>query len=64
MSGFDDRLKRAEGKIKIIERLTGEVISGEILESPLNEQGALQNARTHKNGDGGIEDISSLHARH
>ena len=64
VSDFDDRLKRAEGKTKIIERLTGEVISGDMSESSLGEQSALQNARTKKKGDGGIEDISSLHARH
>ena len=64
VSDFDDRLKRAEGKMKIIERLTGEVVSGEISETSLSEQSALQNARTSKKGDGGIEDISSLHARH
>ena len=64
VSDFDDRLKRAEGKIKIIERLTGELVSGQMSESSLDEQGALQNVRTNKKGDGGIEDISSLHARH
>ena len=64
VSDFDDRLKRAEGKIKIIERLTGEAVSGEMSDSSLGEEGALQNARTSKKGDGGIEDISSLHVRH
>ena len=65
VSDFDDRLKRAEGKVKIIEKLTGEVISGEISEDFLSgEQAGVQNARTNKKGDGGIEDISSLHARH
>lgn len=65
VSDFDDRLKRAEGKIKIIERSTGEMVPGEIpRESSLGEQGALQNAKTNRKGDGGIEDISSLHARH
>ena len=64
VSDFDDRLKRAEGKIKIIERLTGELVSGQMSGSSLDEQSALQNVRTNKKGDGGIEDISSLHARH
>ena len=64
VSDFDDRLKRAEGKMKIIERLTGEVVYGEMPESSIGEQSALQNARTNKKGDGGIEDISSLHVRH
>ena len=58
VSDFDDRLKRAEGRIKIIEKLTGEMVSGEILGE------SLQRAKTKKKGDGGIEDISSLHARH
>ena len=64
VSDFDDRLKRAEGKMKIMERLTGEVVSGEMPESSIGEQSALQNASTNKKGDGGIEDISSLHVRH
>ena len=42
VSDFDDRLKRAEGKMKIIEKLTGERLSGEDSEEPsLGEQGAL-----------------------
>ena len=65
VSDFDDRLRRAEGKIKIIEKLIGEMVSGDTSEeSSLGEQGTLQNARANKKGDGGIEDISSLHARH
>ena len=65
VSDFDDRLKRAEGKIKIIEKLTGEMVPGGISEeTSLDGHGALQKGRTNKRGDGGIEDISSLHARH
>ena len=65
VSDFDDRLKRAEGKIKIIEKLTGEVVPAEMSEeTSLDGHGALQKGRTNKRGDGGIEDISSLHARH
>ena len=64
VSDFDDRLKRAEGKIKIIEKLTGEVVSREMMEeTSVGEPGALRK-ETNKKGDGGIEDISSLHARH
>lgn len=65
VSDFDDRLRRAEGKIKIIEKLTGEVVPGEMSEdTSLGGHGALDKGRTNKKGDGGIEDISSLHARH
>ena len=62
---FDDRLKRANGKAKIIEKLIGESA----------EMGSLNASVTRKNhtelqapagapGDSGIEDISILHARH
>ena len=65
VSDFDDRLKRAEGKIKIIEKLTGEVVPSEMSEeTSLGGHSVLQKGRTNKKGDGGIEDISSLHARH
>ena len=64
VSDFDDRLKRAQGKMKILEKLTGEVISGEISEeSSVGELVALQKGN-NKKGDGGIEDVSSLHVRH
>ena len=65
VSDFDGRLKRAEGKIKIIEKLTGEVVPAEMSEeTSLGGHGTSQNARANRKGDGGIEDISSLHARH
>ena len=62
---FDDRLKRANGKAKIIEKLVGES----------SEMGSLNASATGKNfakirapsggaADSGIEDISILHARH
>lgn len=65
VADFDDRLKRAEGKYKVVENITGE-----------NDHGnASRGAKSRKNGippkdgpkqkgDGSIEDISGLHARH
>jgi len=52
VSDFDDRLKRAQGKIKIIEKLVGE--------EPLME-GASGQAGS---GGGNIEDVDILKARH
>jgi Essential protein Yae1, N terminal len=56
VSSFDDRLKRAIGKVKIVEKLVGE----EGLTSGANR--GRQNEGS--GGDGGIEDISILRARH
>ncbi|KAL9129200.1 MAG: hypothetical protein Q9175_007359 [Cornicularia normoerica] len=65
VSEFDDRFNRAEGKVKIIEKLTGETGLQEILgHSPSNPSGLEPRDGKVKRGDGGIEDISSLHARH
>lgn len=66
VSEFDDRFTRAEGKIKLIQKLTGETASQDILgHSPSNPSGLEAKHGTVKRGGGGIEDISSLvHARH
>ena len=65
VSDFDDRFNRANNKIKVIERLTGEAGLQEILgHAPSNPSGVESKARKVRKGDGGIEDISSLHARH
>ncbi len=66
VSEFDDRLNRAEGKIKILEKLTGEMGSQEILGHPsFNPSGLEPKDWTVKRVvDGGIEDIVSLHVRH
>ncbi|MCJ1377662.1 hypothetical protein MMC17_000758 [Xylographa soralifera] len=56
VSEFDDRLKRAMGKAKVIERLIGEDS-----ELGAGEEGDGGRVET---GDGSIEDISVLHARH
>lgn len=65
VSDFDDRLKRAEGKVKIVEKLTGEVISDESADEFLRQdRKTLPMDFTRKRRDGSIEDVSSLHARH
>lgn len=65
VSQFDDRFNRAEGKIKAIEKLTGETGSQETPgHSPSNPAGVELKEGKVKRADGGIEDISSLHARH
>lgn len=65
VSEFDDRFTRAEGKIKVIERVTGETTSQDVLGNfPSNASGLEAKYGKFKRGDGGIEDISSLvHAR-
>lgn len=66
VSDFDDRQKRATAKAKIIERLVGE--AG--YDDASNDGGQSEDhnrRKTHddpEGGDGSIEDISSLHARH
>ncbi len=65
VSEFDDRLKRAEGKVKVIEKLTGEKAFVDASTTALpTGQGPIPKATTNKKGDGSIEDINSLHARH
>ena len=65
VSEFDDRFTRAEGKIKVIEKVTGETTSQDILGNfPSNASGREAKNGKFKRGDGGIEDINSLvHAR-
>ena len=55
VADFDDRLKRAQGKVKIVEKLVGE--------SNITDSG-MKSSHETSHGDGGIEDISSLHVRH
>lgn len=60
VADFEDRLKRAEGKIKIIEKLTGEANLAEIAHN-----GSTPLSKSQKiSGDGSIEDTSSLYTRH
>lgn len=68
VSDFDDRFRRAEGKVKIIEKLVGEettndgmVDAGGGLEAGFTGGG---NQQGPARGDGGIEDISVLQTRH
>ena len=56
VTDFDDRLKRAEGKFKVIEKLTGE--AGQ----ETNADRASEGSKIK--GDGGIEDTSVLSVRH
>lgn len=65
VSDFDDRFNRAEGKTKVIEKLTGEMCSPGTLEHSSSTPSGLEPKDGKvKKRDGGIEDISSLHARH
>lgn len=64
VSQFDDRLKRAEGKVKIIEKMIGEVSLSvsTTTDLPSNSPGL---ASGHRNeGESSIEDVSILGARH
>ena len=65
VSELDDRFNRAKGKIKVIEKMTGDTGSQEILgHSPLDPSGLGPRVGKVTKGDGGIEDVSSLQARH
>lgn len=63
VADFDDRLKRAEGKVKIIEKLIGEVGDGEKIIGDDREQRGSKAGQKKSSGDGSIEDISSLRVR-
>ena len=65
VSDFDDRLKRAHGKAKIIEKLMGEESpSTRTSTNALPSFAGDRRFGTHASGDGSIEDVSSLEARH
>lgn len=63
VSDFDDRLKRAEGKMKIIEKLIGEAgampKSGNVLSAAASSTGGQGHSV-----EASIEDVTSLQARH
>ena len=59
VADYDDRMKRAEGKIKVIEKITGE--SGFLDAAATQVQSS---SKQSGNVDGSIEDMSVLHARH
>lgn len=69
VSDFDDRLKRADGKVKMIEKITGERSREEsdrmamaMTMTVTGAEGRIRTVRSKqtKSGDGSIEDISSL----
>lgn len=63
VSDFDDRLKRAFGKTKIVEKLSREEGLASVTDS--NIKGGLGGRQlANGEGDGGIEDMSVLKARH
>lgn len=65
VSEFDDRLRRAEGKVKVIEKLTGEYSFDYRNPTTISDRPEkLSSDKPNQKGDGSIEDISSLHARH
>ena len=53
---FESKMKKAEAKLKIIEKITGEM--------DLIEADSTSSTTQTKRGDGSIEDVSSLHVRH
>ena len=68
VSDFDDRFKRANAKAKIVERLIGETnhrsSDGSGPEGSPDGQHSGRAQERKSGGDGSIEDISSLNARH
>lgn len=60
VSDLDDRFNRAEGKIKVIKKMTRETGSQEIIEqSPSQSSGLMPRDGRVRKGVGGIEDIST-----
>lgn len=64
VSDFEDRYKRAEGKVRIIEKLIGEDSNEETINGPAFGGQGKRTSQKQKAGDDGIEDISILRARH
>lgn len=66
VSDFDDRLRRAEGKLRVLEKLTGESsYEGPNNKPSRDKRGPIAVDMTSRRGDeSSIEDISSLRARH
>ena len=64
VSDFDDRFRRAEGKVRIIEKLIGEGNYDVMFDRPASSDTGRGASQQLKAGDGGIEDISVLGARH
>ena len=65
VSDFDDRLKRAQGKAKIIEKLVGEEQKHELVDGIHSRSGGTVHSRSIDRGEGNnIEDTNILNARH
>ncbi|KAL9060562.1 MAG: hypothetical protein Q9206_000972 [Seirophora lacunosa] len=64
VSDFDDRLRRAEGKVKIIERFIGEETTAITTASGVVDGTSRAGQHGIVKRDGGIEDASVLQARH
>lgn len=63
VSDFDDRLKRAAGKMKIIEKFTGETSREQSSDvSMVSVEGTALRSSQTKRGDGSVEETTSLHA--
>ncbi|KAI4180849.1 MAG: hypothetical protein LQ346_006902 [Caloplaca aetnensis] len=60
VSDFDDRLRRAEGKVKIIEKAVGDASLGGDSSTASSGNAGQSSSKV----DGGIEDMSVLQARH
>lgn len=63
VSQFDDRLKRAEGKVKMIEKLIGEVSRSFSTAADVPSMSHAPASGHTDKGQSGIEDVSVLHAR-
>ena len=63
VSAFDDRLKRADGKVKIIEKILDESSSDKLTTTEPERQTGLVNKHNFK-VDGSIEDSSTFPAGH
>lgn len=64
VSLFDDRLKRAEAKVKIIEKMIGEVSRSSSTAAGLPSMSRAPASGHTDKDESSIEDVSVLHARH
>lgn len=63
VSVFDDRLKRAEGKVKIIEKMVGEHNATDFAAEPVPSTNSGKLGGQVEKGEASIEDLASLHAK-
>ena len=64
VSHFDDRFRRAEGKVRLIEKLIGEENKDAIGTEAASGGMGRGTGQVPQGGGGGIEDIRALQARH